>query len=556
MKKFLLVTIALFLPFGISAAPQKKRTKKRAKTSVVAKKETATPVVNDVPAMEYTPFFQGELVYVTNEVASKFIRTVSAGNSWNGDRTQLVTVAPEGIKISDLSTHLHTVLATADNQYFIYSDLTNNGFSLTKDQMQFLHSALDLNYSQFPDDPNFAKSGNFETNPETFTFNGDICKSIRGNVKVGDANESDVEIWYSDLYQMPPAYRYFLYGYHPGGVVKKFLFSMKMDLPVIGNVSSTFAGQLVGVEEKDVELKDILPPEDISIVPLKDIADLYGFYKANNKELKKRKLVPKKRKAKEVKKAIKEQWAFADEWMNKQIDSNTSSEVEQNLLQSLTDLGEALAPNNGDASEAAATPDNGNNGPEASDHDGELYIPDLIAKLNRAVQPMRNDIEKSEKNRNLNAQNTVYKRERIGTSYVDVPVVMGLRPTLGRADKSSKQSVIKTQERIISSIINYGRVHHTDYIPKEKFKKLYDGMHGTELEYAKQKTQDMKEHAKMKSRGKYRDYVNMLMNHYHFDKERDLGWIKKVQANMKRERERCGCEKSKWEDWDGASKMD
>lgn len=91
---------------------------------------------------------------------------------------------------------------------------------------------------------------------------------------------------------------------------------------------------------------------------------------------------------------------------------------------------------------------------------------------------------------------------------------------------------------------------------RHTFIVTYKGIHDASLQYLKDRNKANKERVKRNYSGLYSHYVSMLSIHYHFDRDRDLKWIHQCQTNMKKLREKCGCKKSKWEDWDGFEKMD
>lgn len=368
---------------------------------------------------------------------------------------------------------------------------------------------------------------------------------------MGDISEAETEIWISDSFSVPDVFRYFMYGYNPGGVVKKFILNIRMDIPIIGHADSMVASELVAVEERIVEVDELFPPSDIIIKRLENVGKLSGFYKANNKELKKRGLKVETKKGKAVKRSISEKWDFADQWFEKQVDSETASRAERNLAESFNNLMDnlsELAHKNG-----AERNDEGDSS-EAETHEDELYIPDVVHSLQHTV--LHEELRQNEINRMHNDANRRFKKVQIGTKFVEVTVADGMRPTLDRVSRESKESVVADNARIANMVINYGVRNKTDYIPKEVFNKMYKGIHDASLQYLKDRNKANKERVKRNYSGLYSHYVSMLSSHYHFDKDRDLKWIHQCQTNMKKLREKCGCKKSKWEDWDGFEKMD
>lgn len=503
-----------------------------------------------------SPCFEGDLLYRNEEFHSKFIRATSGGMAYNGDRSVLLTLCEEGMRISDLDKHFHTVIIPEEQIGYVYSDMLDYGYVLTMDQIKQLYSALDLEYNFITDDPDFIKSGGLVVGQEKKEYTGDDCSIIKGKVTVGDSNENETEMWVYDC-AVCDAYKYFTYGYNPNGIVKKMILNVRVDLPLFGNVKSMVACELVGVEERPVDVEELLPPESIGLRHAKDISKLYGYYKAVNKELKKCKLQPETKKAKEVKRSILAKWDFADDWLNVKLHSQSSDEVEKSLSESLKNVLDSFASIGKTTSNEVSTTDAkveelDDNKRTKSNEEDLVYIPDLIREVESGISTMKSNVDNYDAACAYNASHSRKKRVRIGGSYVFVSEVEGMRkPILNKTEYGSAKSEIADTRRIIDLLIQYGRNNNTDSISRERYNKISKAVKEASSKNRKMAHKSSRDRKLSNCKKYYNHYASMLSSIYYFEKDRDFKWIRDIQNKMKKLRQECGCNKSPWEDWNG-----
>lgn len=480
---------------------------------------------------------------------------MSGGMSYNGDRSVLLTLCEEGMRISDLDKHFHTVIIPEENVGYVYSELLDYGCVLTMDNIKQLYNALDLEYNLYPDDPKFIKKGGLIVGQEKIEYLGDDCSIIKGKVTVGDTNETETEMWVYDC-AVCDAYKYFTFGYNPNGIVKKMILNARMDLPLFGNVNSMVASELVGIEERPVDVEELLPPESIKLRYAKDISKLYGYYKAVNKELKKRKLQPNTKKGKEVKRSIQAKWDFAEDWLNVKLHSQSADEVEKSLSESLQNVLDSFASigksTSAESTSMVTNNEKNNDNKSKSNKTDMVYIPDLIREIELGISPTKSYVDNYDAARAYNASHARKKRVRIGGTYVYVSEVEGMRkPILTKSGYGSAKSVIADTRRIIDLVIQYGRNNNTDSISRERYNKISRAVNEASLKNLKMATKTARDRRLSNCKKYYSQYVSMLSSVYYLDKERDFKWIREVQRSMKKVRQECGCDKSPWEDWDG-----
>lgn len=556
--KFFLAVILLFSG-TICASSQNRKSKKKKpqKTETVIKKTPANTTSKAKQEEIYvSPCYEGDLLYRNEEFHSKFIRTMSGGMAYNGDRSVLLTLCEEGIRISDLDMHFHTVIIPDENICYVYSELLDYGYILSMDQVRELYNSLDLDYVLHNGDPNFKKRGEFSEAEEKMEYTGDNCSVIRGMVRVGDSGENETEMW---VYKcvVPEAYKYFTYGYAPGGIVKRMIINSRMDLPLFGNMKSMIASELVAVEERPVDIEELFPPQSIHMRKAKDIGKLYGYNKAVNKQLKKLKLKPKTKKSKEVKRNIQAKWDFADEWFNTALHSQYADNLEKELSNSFYNVLNSIASLGNNKTVVGTESDNqksksGTENSEKPEQKDLIYIPDLIKEIELSAYPIQSKVDNYDSSVAYNASHSRKKRVRIGSKYIYVSEVTGMRkPVIDKTGYQAAKSVVADTRRIIDLVIQYGQNNNTDFIPRESYNKISKAVSGASMANLKRATKNARDRKLSNFKKYYSQYASMLMSEYYSNHDRDFNWIKTCQREMKRLREETGCDKSPWETWDG-----
>lgn len=523
-----------------------------AKTTAYSENYHKDAETTDIPSKTDNSdyYFEGELLYRSDEVSSKALRIMSFGMAYNGTRTTMLTVSSLGMRISDLDMHIHTVIVPGSALSCIYSDITKKGHYLTLEQINQMLGSLDLGYTP-KDMP--SKNGEFTKDPNIFEYAGDLCYALKGSVYSGDSSETDAEFWIESSIKVPEHYKYFLNGVDVGGIAKKFIIANHMDLPIIGHTKAVVATELVGVNETEVDLEDLIPTSDISLTTIKDIGKLVGFYKENNKQLKKLKLNPKSKSVKEVELSINQKWDFADEWLKKEIDSETSSKLEKELSESLSNAMSDISNLFSKPKETISNDESNSSLQNISaESDKEmLYIPDAIAAIEHNLAPLKRKLNESEQNREFNQAYARKKTVRVGSNLMEITVPVSFRPTISRMEESSIRSTIEYFNKIIKTITNYGFLNKTDYIPKGRYDNIFKVAYTSRKSHSdllrKQREQRHRENAEKY----YRNYVEKFVNEQYSDHERDFDWIDRCKNHMKNLREKWNLDRSKWEDWNG-----
>ena len=300
---------------------------KRAST---AKKSSAKAVSSNAR----THTFEGVLMYRNYEHHSAIVRKFSGGQAYNGERSIRVTLRGNSVHIVDESMHIHTIIKPDEDKYYIFSDVSKQGFvAKASEILPKFFSGLDPNVEASGSTP---KSSTLKSTSRQETYKGDRCKVYEGQLAVEESFLNDVEMWYSDRLLANKSYRYVFSGLPVPGIVRKGIITQSGKIPLLGNMKSTTATELVALTERKVAPSEMTPPSNITIAPYTKDTRLYSFYKQSSKALKKAKLYPEKMNTKEVDYAIRSNWDFADEWLTKQygtVDPSMSwARVGENLF--------------------------------------------------------------------------------------------------------------------------------------------------------------------------------------------------------------------------------
>ncbi len=178
------------------------------------------------------------------------------------------------------------------------------------------------------------------------------------------------------------------------------------------------------------------------------------------------------------------------------------------------------------------------------------YIPDLLASIDREkIGPMERELNTIAEIREKNS-----KAHEKGRKISQTERRADQKKTLGGTDDMAvraAQSTIQYFEQIKQAVVAYGRRNHTDYISEEDYNNIVHTRFVASEKNSKERLKLHKERTKVRSDKTYQRYVDMLMRHFYSNDGRDFSWIADCQRKMKSIRERTGCAKSPWEDWDG-----
>ena len=261
------------------------------------------------------PAFEGELIYRSYEYNNALIRKLSMGNSYNGARTTRILLKDQAAHIVDEGLHLHTIIDRNTHQVWVYSDVTRTGL---RSDDTFLTSYLSANDPAV--DTGTAKTSTLTTAEAPVEYKGAAYRVYKGSLAFEDFAETDIEMWYSETMPCNQAYRYFLSGLPVPGIIRRGIMNYSGRLPLLGAAKTTTAIELVAYSEHPVGESLMRPPSDIRTEELTKPGQLVKFYKENVQELKKQQLYPETMKVKEVSYLLRDQWDFADQWVEKRIE--------------------------------------------------------------------------------------------------------------------------------------------------------------------------------------------------------------------------------------------
>ena len=343
-----------------------------------------------------TTTFEGALLYRSYEYHSGVVRKFSNGHAYNGERTTLVKMSGQDVHIVDEAMHLHTVIVSAEGRVYLYSDVLPWGLQGDKKFLQQFLGAYDPSYN-LPDMP---KTSTMRTTGEEVTYKGDRCRVYSGQLKMGDAGETDVELWYSPRLKTNANHKYFVWGIPVDGVIRKGIINNSGSVPLLGKLKSTIALELMALTQYKVSASEMRPPSSIRM-KIADAKLLNNFYDENTKALKKAKLYPKKLSGKDAKLQLRQQWDFADEWLAKEFKPQTEqitwAKVGQMLFDTAVQITQAIKEirdtwDNKDELQQLL-PEGGDDllyvGCDMADNSGMIPIDRLIARLEQQIGPYR-----------------------------------------------------------------------------------------------------------------------------------------------------------------------
>lgn len=495
--------------------------------------------------------FEGQLMYVTNEYANNTAKVLSLGTTFNGSRTVFITVKGNEIDFYDATMHSHQLIKPSQKKVIHYSDITKEGVIVTGD-------FYDQIYTTFKDDGNITVGNktykrNIQTTPtgQTVSYKGDNCNVVNGlmtQYEIGDSPmmEMKAELWAVPQLKVSEVMKYPYYGFDTGSVVKKGIVNIQARIPFVGSMKMQNAFELIGINERPVSSSEMEPPADVVLTIANNNTALYKYNKAHDKALKKAGLKPENKKAKEVKKAISEEWDFAMEW-----DAYNIKPPKNDFT--VWQFAESIVSDNHPS--AKIWQDNGNPSPlvfeqrvEAADKDNAYYIPVLLGQLYSIKNDMLQKADEANKRSNTGNVNPG-RVSKVDPYTIDLMKVNQMDKT---ALRNANLSTAEDVQKRIDFIEKYAAKNKTEYIPKE----IYD-------EYVKKETQafneglekrkeERKEKRDKNNKKYYDEYVRQLKFHASLYTDRDFDWIRKTQRTMKELREESpNIKKSPWESWDG-----
>lgn len=255
--------------------------------------------------------FEGILLYSGYVSMSNLMKWLSFGQGYNGEYLSEVTIKGNKLHIRNKSMHQHLIIDENGN-FTLYCDVSKKGLRGNKNMLDQYYGGIEYTNK---DNEDFKVSRNVLGKP--VEYNGDICKVEQGKMTDSNGFESEFEYWYAKDFILPENYKYVFPGFRSPGLMKKGIQHSSSKLPLVGSVNSVAAFELVASTEYPVSDSEFQIPADIEIEEFTKNSQMIKFLRGNSKALKKQKLYPKTKKAKDVKLAITEKWDFAEDWMKK-----------------------------------------------------------------------------------------------------------------------------------------------------------------------------------------------------------------------------------------------
>ncbi|MGN0280766.1 MAG: LysM peptidoglycan-binding domain-containing protein [Prevotella sp.] len=490
--------------------------------------------------------FEGALLYRNYEYHSNLVRKFSNGMAYNGERTVKIIIKGDLIHIIDLTMHVHNVISSNDKVY-VYSDISGKGIVSDSHLLKQYMSSLDPDYSE----SGLEKTSTLQSTTERVTYKGDVCKVYKGALKTGDAAETDIELWYSDMYKVTTNQKYLFYGLNPGGIVRKGIYSQNGYVPLLGKMHSTMATELIALTEYDVPINDINPPKNIRFEKYVKPSQLTAFYKENTKQLKKQKLYPAKMNTKETQYRIRNQWDFVDEWFAKEFkpqgETITWEKIGENLLNAVQSMAKSSSLQSND----------GSNDYDSQENDEDMILlSNLISQCESEIANMENEIAASDrKGKKYHDRNSTMVN--IGGKLVksisrSAPANVG---GLDKVERSAMQYTIN-EFRIRLEWLRKQQQMGKKYISKKEYENYCKHRNAQERINSEWRKENRKISNDYNKRKIYSEYENQLMNLYYSPEiySASIEKIRSIQAKMKELRQKSTTQKiskSKWEDWDG-----
>lgn len=512
--------------------------------------------------------FEGQLVYVVNTLHDWKVRKLSSGQAYNGESLLSITVKGDFIDIFDKSLQKHSLWNPVKQKGYVYSEVSGQGVELTKEQWEQMYATID----NHTDKNQYDYSFDFAADNTPQTVGGDRCVVYKGQriiAEKGDTpfDRTDVEMWYADRYRLSPVCRYAFWGIEQHGLLKKGIVSVNTHVSILGNMKSQVDFELKDIVARSVAQAEFALPSGIEFKPIENVGKMNGFYKHLTKALKKQKLYPKTLKAKEVKRAIAENWAFAEELNSRSLKSpKNQTSIWEFGGQILSAIGSIASIWSSKPDEASLSGGGADDDDVAAGRGAEpdvdiadcYYIPDKIQECQRAIRESQDYLAQHDKPKR--------KPKKMRKMKMNDPIVPGdpnvprgsRMPTLGQIEAQAKvaarKDIMEDSKIRIQFLKRYSVKHHTDYIPKSEWEALIKRQDKNHKDDFERRKKAQKAHSDKVYSYCYHDYVNMLENAFIFKQDYSMDWVRKCQSSMKELRQKNPkIKKSVWEDWDGVT---
>ena len=255
-------------------------------------------------------FFEGDMLYRNFENHNKAVMNLSKGMAYNGARTVRIIMKGYNIHIIDEVLHIHILLLPDENKAIIYNDLLKKGqefpfwlyvntyIAVFSPEARVIAHNITLPAPKYT----IASTG------EKKEYMGQTCDIYKGQVIVSHG-ATDVELWVSSKHSIYKSYWYFLNGIQVPGIVLKWTYDQKADIPLIGKLASFVASEVKEINERIVANDEMQVPSDIKIVVSESPFKVVSLYKETVKYLTKNKMFPNQQET-EVTFRIEEDWDF------------------------------------------------------------------------------------------------------------------------------------------------------------------------------------------------------------------------------------------------------
>lgn len=285
MKKIITLLISLVLLVPVAYGQTKKPQSKKAQTTKTTKKPAQTKAsTSSAPAKKKeVRLFEGTLMYVSQEYHSEGVRKYSYGQAYNGQREQSITISGNKVHVVDENICIHKIFDGDANICYIYSDITSSGVSYPLTDYRTL-------YSQLSDNSKYNKL-TWDASGST-NYRGDDLKTRHASITSkmeGQNLTGSIDIWSSTAFNVGNIMKDVFYGADTQGMVKKYMWETKSNVPFVGTMHSIVSAELVALREYHVSPNEFKVPEGVTIVPdnISSCKETNKMYKAHQKAMKK-----------------------------------------------------------------------------------------------------------------------------------------------------------------------------------------------------------------------------------------------------------------------------
>lgn len=284
MKKIIALFVSLMLLAPVAYGQTKKPQSKKPQTTKTTNKpaQTKATTASAPVKKQEVRLFEGTLMYVSQEYHSEGVRKYSYGQAYNGQREQSVTISGNKAHVIDENICIHKIFDGDANMCYIYSDITSTGVSYPLSDYRAM-------YSQMSDNSKYNKL-TWDA-PGTTNYRGDELKTRHASITPkmdGQDLTGSLDIWSSSAFLVGSIMKDVFYGADPQGLIKKYMWETKSNVPFVGTMHSIVSAELIAIREYPVSPTEFTVPEGVTIIPdnINSCKETNKMYKAHQKALK------------------------------------------------------------------------------------------------------------------------------------------------------------------------------------------------------------------------------------------------------------------------------